>query len=115
MASLTAVSLCDALHRAVYLDEFPERAKVAAIFGMLCVDKSIVLGVWQCIVKNGLATRQKLLAAIRAHAVKDFFHAQHQKLLVLRVPVCSMLLSSRYEFDCCYTLAADPRLISQGS
>jgi len=110
MASFTAVSLCDALHRAVFLDEFPEDAAVAAALGMLHGDKNVVLGTWQCIVRNGLAPRQKVMAAIRTRTLKAFFHAQHERLLVTRVSLSWALLAAFYKFDNTYELAADPPL-----
>jgi hypothetical protein len=73
-------------------------------------DKSIVLGTWKCIFNNGLAPRQELLAAIRGHRVKEFFHQQNDRLLPLRVPYSWMLMSARYDFDNGYQLVADPPL-----
>jgi hypothetical protein len=113
MASFTAVSLCDALHRAVFLDVFPESDEVAAIFGMSVADgedKSIVLGVWQCIYKNGLAPRQQVLTAIRNHSIREFFHQQNERLLPLRIPYSWRLLSAHYSFNPCYQLSEDPPL-----
>lgn len=110
MSELSAFSLYEALSRAVFLDEFPEDTVVAAIFGMSNEDRSVILGVWKCIFNNGLAPRQELLAAIREHCVKEFFHQQNDRLLPLRVPYSWRLLSARYDFDNGYQLVADPPL-----